>query len=783
MPDRIDKKQDSYSFGLKAAMAILQGVCVGIIVACLMTINYWLDGTWQISQLGRSFEETAIFLRDTEDIIRREVNSSINEALFTTDGETDLNKEIDIRQYVSGVTDEANRNENLTYRLSDLINYYPRISKLREALESVLASREPGRSQNDIETWEDLANATESCEIILPVSGKTLAETARASQTPFETLLEYYQNLVVSTEDIYERYKSYVESRDARKNSGNNFAPSNIVYYIENMTTKQAYTNLGVKGVAAARTAIAEDPGLTFLFDGVRTMDVMVANTELGLNEEATTKFMNTVFQGSNERVTIAVNRSYPAGDELRNDYLAYQKRRPAVTLALVCGGIALAMLVVLFVMSVLTTGKSSRDVQLELKGFDLIATEIAAGICLLIGLSWFYLSRMILRTFIPDPYRNAWIVVMVVCEYEIILWSLLSLVRRIRQNSLWHTSVTYMIIRVSSQVLEARAASTKMLAAYVMFMVLNFLFLRFFGTIGIISVLVLDMAILLYLVRDQLGKLSVKAGLRELSQGKLDYRIDTTSLNGDSLEMANAVNEMGDGLQHAVDSMIKSERLKAELITNVSHDLKTPLTSIISYVDLLKREKLDNERAKEYIDILERKSLRLKSLITDLIDASKISSGNVELHMATLDLRSMVQMAVGEFEDRFEQVPLKTEITARQSYYVQADGEMLWRVLDNLLGNIAKYALPDSTVKILIREEDGKAVCSFENRSRELLSKSAQELEERFVRGDESRNSEGSGLGLSIARSLTELMGGEFQVETTAEDFRASVIFPIEQK
>ncbi len=783
MPDRIEKKHDKYSFGLKAAIAILQGVCVGIIVAALMTINYWLDGTWQISQLGRSFEETAIFLRDTENIIRRKVRSSINESFFTTDGQTDLNKEIDIRQYVSGVTDEANRNENLTFRLSDLINYYPKISKLRNALESVLTSQSSGKQEFDIATWEDLSKATESCEIILPVSGKTLAETARASQTPFETLLEYYQNLVVSSEDVYENYKSYVADMKARENSGNEFAPSNIVYYIENTTTKQFYTNLNVKGVAAARTAIDEDPGLTFLFDGVRTMDVMVANTEMSLNEAVTTKFMDTTFVSSNERVTIAVNRSYPAGDELRKDYLAYQQRRPAVTLALVCGGLALAMLVILFFMSIYTTGRSSRNVLLDLKGFDLIATEIALGVCVVAGLSWFYLSRMILNTFIPEPRKNAWIVVMVVCEYEIILLSLLSLIRRVRHNTLWENSVIRMITRVSAQVLEARTASTKMLAAYVVFMVLNFLFLRFFGTVGIVSVIVLDLAILLYLVRDRLGKLSVKAGLRELSRGKLDYRIDTSSLNGDSLEMAVAVNEMGDGLQNAVDSMIKSERLKAELITNVSHDLKTPLTSIISYVDLLKREKLDNERAEEYIDILERKSLRLKSLITDLIDASKISSGNVELHMTTLDLRSMVQMAVGEFEDRFELVPLKVEMTATQSYFVRADGEMLWRVLDNLLGNIAKYAEPESTVRILIREENGKAVCSFENRSREILSKSAQELEERFVRGDASRNSEGSGLGLSIARSLTELMEGEFLVETTSEIFRASVLFSIVDK
>ncbi len=771
-------KHSSYSFGLKAAIVALQCVCVGIISAALLTVNYWLDGTWQLSQLGRSFEETAVFLRDTETIIRREVDRSLNEALFGTDGVTDLNKEVDIRQYVSGVNDEANRNENLTYRLSDLINFYPQIPVLAQALEEAITAQGTGTIMGARDSWEALVGAEKSCDMILPVSGLPLSETARASQTPFETLLMYYQSLILTSTDVHDRYRAYEEDNQAGKNAGNAFAPSNIAYYIENTSTKQSFTNLGVKGVAAARGAIADDPGLTFLFDGVRTMDVMVANTELTMNEEAASWFMDTVFQGANERVTIAVNLSYPTGDELRRDYLSYQKRKPAVTMALSCALAALVMLVLLFAMSVYITGKSTVEDLIPLKGFDLLATEIAAGLCLVAGLSWFYLSRMILRSYIPDQWRGAWISVTVVAEYAVCLLSLLSLIRRIRHKSLWKNSVTCMILRVSSQVLEARAASTRMMILYVVFILLNFVFLRFFGTVGIVSVIVLDLAFLLYMLRDRLGKLSVRAGLRELSMGRLDYRIDTGSLTGDSLEMADAVNEMGDGLQKAVDSMISSERLKAELITNLSHDLKTPLTSIISYVDLLKREEPENERTREYIDILERKSLRLKSLITDLIDVSRISSGNVELNMTVLDLRSMVRMAAGEFEDRFEQIPLRMDIEDTGALWIRADGDMLWRVLENLLGNIVKYAMPGSTVRIRILSRDQKALCSFENESKETLSKSAQELQERFVRGDESRSTEGSGLGLSIAMSLTQLMGGDFRIRTTSDTFCAELSF-----
>ena len=239
----------------------------------------------------------------------------------------------------------------------------------------------------------------------------------------------------------------------------------------------------------------------------------------------------------------------------------------------------------------------------------------------------------------------------------------------------------------------------------------------------------------------------------------------------------------MGDGLQEAVDSIVRSERLKAELITNVSHDLKTPLTSIINYVDLLKREDLQNEKAREYVDILDRKSQRLKSLISDLIEASRINSGNVELDMVELDLRAMVQMAAGEFEDRFEELGLKVvfeEAVPGQKLMIQADGSQLWRVLDNLLSNIVKYAKENSQVKIALRSEDGTALAVFENESSEELLKSGEELEERFVRGDGSRSTEGSGLGLSIAGSLTQLMGGSFQVTTEGLVFRAQLQFPL---
>ncbi len=774
-------KEKNYSPAGKRALVLMQCLCTAAVVLCLLLIERRLDGTFDIAQLGRSFEETAVFLSDTEDTIRRKTDCERNIVLFQSGGETDLNKEIDIRQYVMGVDDEANRNENLTYLLSDLINFYPSLENLRQV---VRTAEESGEGQpSSRESWEALSGKAEEAELILPLSGNTLASTAGASATPYETLLEYYSVLEKACEDIHIRYRSYVEDYENPEGSASPDAPSNISYYLEDLQTKRTYTNMGVNSVAAARVAVEEDHELTMLFDGVRTKDIMVANSEYTLNERAASWFIDSVFLGSNERVVIAVNRDYPAGDELREDYLAYQKREPQILCALLFAVLLAAGTILCLTGSVIMTGRKNRTELIPLTGYDLIPTEIAAGIGIITALIWFYLCRWLIRR--PGSIR-------VQALFKALFWAglywiglmmLLSMVRRIRWKSLWTNSVFYTVVRVGAQMIEARVTSARMLIVFAVYILLNFLFLRFFGTIGIVITIVLDLALVLYLIADQLGKLSVREGLRELSKGRLDYKIDTSSLTGDSLEMAEAVNEMGDGLKEAVDSIVRSERLKTELITNVSHDLKTPLTSIINYVDLLKREDLQNEKAREYVDILDRKSQRLKSLITDLIEASRISSGNVELNMTSLDLRSMVQMAVGEYADRFEELdltPVTDEEEQGRKLMISADPSQLFRVFDNLLSNIAKYAKPGTEVRISLKTEDGMASCSFENESSEELTKSGVELEERFVRGDSSRSSEGSGLGLSIASSLTRMMGGEFTLSAQDHLFCARVRFPL---
>jgi len=223
----------------------------------------------------------------------------------------------------------------------------------------------------------------------------------------------------------------------------------------------------------------------------------------------------------------------------------------------------------------------------------------------------------------------------------------------------------------------------------------------------------------------------------------------------------------------------MKDEKTKADLITNVSHDIKTPLTSIINYVNLLKREGITTEPVAGYIRVLDEKTQRLKQLTDDLVEASKISSGNIELIMAPLNLGELVNQAIGEFYERFEEKDLTIVLSATQrSSAIYADSRRMWRVIENLFNNLCKYALPGTRVYIDITNEDGKVECSVKNISANPLNIRADELTERFIRGDVSRSTEGSGLGLSIAKNLTELQKGEFVIHMDGDLFKVCIRF-----
>jgi signal transduction histidine kinase len=269
----------------------------------------------------------------------------------------------------------------------------------------------------------------------------------------------------------------------------------------------------------------------------------------------------------------------------------------------------------------------------------------------------------------------------------------------------------------------------------------------------------------------------------RRIAAGDTDYRVDVKRLHGDFREHGEDLNNISGGIAIAVEEQMKSERLKTELITNVSHDIKTPLTSIINYVDLLKKENIESETAKEYIDVLDRQSARLKKLISDLIDASKASSGSIKTEMAPTSIGIIAEQAAGEYEERLKAAGLELVMNDNSGgAFVMVDGKLLWRVLDNLLGNACKYSMRGSRVYMNI-EKSGSDLClSIMNISAERLNITADELKERFVRGDSSRNTEGSGLGLSITESLMKIMNGDLNLYIEGDMFKAVLRFDLMQ-
>jgi len=287
---------------------------------------------------------------------------------------------------------------------------------------------------------------------------------------------------------------------------------------------------------------------------------------------------------------------------------------------------------------------------------------------------------------------------------------------------------------------------------------------------------------IALYIATKSLRDLpQIMEAAKQMAGGNLDYKLDIENMSVTFSSFAENIQSIQMGLKKAVEDAIKGERMKTDLITNVSHDLKTPLTSIINYVDLLKKESIENKKAKEYIEVLDEKSARLKVLIEDLIEASKASSGNLPVNIEKLDMCELVMQAIGEYREKFEGRGLDVRLKyTEKNIFVQADGKHMWRIIENLLSNILKYSMKNSRVYINLARNEAYGILTFKNISELPLEIPVDQLTERFVRGDISRTTEGSGLGLSIAQSLTNIQKGNFHIEIDGDLFKATVEIPL---
>lgn len=496
----------------------------------------------------------------------------------------------------------------------------------------------------------------------------------------------------------------------------------------------------------------------------------------------------------------LQVDTMFPIADEIAAEAINYETYRSDV-LPVAIGEIgAVLVLLVSLVWLTVIAGRKPEDEEIYLNSFDHWPTEIGAAIVFGIWVGILMFFGVTLNSIMVDNIKGFLFFAVFLSLITMILFLIgyLSLVRRIKARSLWNNSLLRRIIHGLGKGLkkgkeflnlyaENTASKIKATVLLIIFLGMQFLFCGIIFTGGVLFLLLLaflDLLTLIYVIRRAGGWDIILDGLKRISQGELQHKIPLDKLEGEQKTMAEYINNIGSGLDAAVEKSVKNERMKTELITNVSHDLKTPLTSIINYVDLLKRENFTDKKITGYLDILDEKSQRLKVLTEDVVEASKASSGNITLEMTEIDFVEMLQQVIGEFEERFQEKNLVMMVHfPDEPSMIYADGQRMWRVLENIFGNVVKYAMEGTRVYAEIINANKKVTFSLKNISAQPLNISPDELTERFIRGDISRNTEGSGLGLSIAKSLTELQSGEFKIYVDGDLFKVTITFKAKKK
>lgn len=487
----------------------------------------------------------------------------------------------------------------------------------------------------------------------------------------------------------------------------------------------------------------------------------------------------------SNAAFMVGVDTDFPKQDHFYRAKQTYYQYHPWIKISIVMVAISLVGWVISFIYLSMTTGKDFKGDDVHLGFTDKIKTEIliAFGILFIVG------NVMAIGLISSLEWNVSGMLVMVgsmaFVGNAVFMLLYLSLVRRTRAETMWTNSIIYSLTELTQDLYKNSKAVGRFVVYYAL-AAIGILALAAMGyyysqPLFLVALIIVIVVLGIFLLRDQFQKQEIIEGVEKIKTGNLEFKIDEESLKGTNKTLGEGINMLGEGLEKAVDTSVKNERMKADLITNVSHDIKTPLTSIINYVNLLENEHIEDEKVRGYIHILNEKSARLRQLTEDLVEASKISSGNIVLEMTRINLVELVYQTSGEFNEKFEEKNL-TVVTKmpKDAVTVMADGRRIWRVLENLYNNVAKYALEGTRVYVELEKQDDTAVFSIKNISAKPLNVPSEELTERFIRGDVSRSTEGSGLGLSIAENLTKLMGGEFKILLDGDLFKVMITFPL---
>ena len=638
-----------------------------------------------------------------------------------------------------------------------------------------------------------------------PVGGKNLLEVVNNTPELNGNLTEIYDRLSFVLSGIFDDYTTYQSGWDYLEEGNTNFT-----YLYVDKEKKQVFTNKAdyadYADVGKHIEEMKSGDSVKYVIVNPRLKD-FETNMNLSASSEWDTVRSYKSNRNSENILAISVDTSYPIQDQFYEGSENYNQNIPFLRWALIlfiAGGI---FFIISAVWLAVTAGKKPGSEDLHLTVFDHWKTEISAG--LVIGL-WVLVTCVMIGTVttfgslpevstaveyygadtVPVVYSTLFTAAINLADLAGLFFyglftflcffaGYVSLIRRIKAKILWKGSLLCALITAAGRVWKSRAITVKSAAAVLGFMFIQWLAIIFRDVPFLVLAVAVDVAVIWAVMCGAVAKSRIRKGIEEISGGNLEYRIDLKWLRGEERDIAEKINNIGSGLNKAVDEAMRNERLKTDLITNVSHDIKTPLTSIINYVDILKRSNIDDEKIRGYLDILEAKAQRLKTLTEDVVEASKVSSGNITLEYMDMDLRELVQQTEGEMAEKFAARNLTMVLNLPEKpAVIHVDGRRMWRVLENIFGNAAKYAMPGTRVYAdLILTED-KVNFSLKNVSEQQLNISADELTERFIRGDISRSTEGSGLGLSIAKSLTTMQGGKFELYLDGDLFRVNIQF-----
>lgn len=652
-----------------------------------------------------------------------------------------------------------------------------------------------------------------------PQGAENLLQVVNNSPRLNGKLSVIYDDLAYTLGNIYADYQNYQMGFEHLEEGNTNFT----YIYANNdtkkvVTNKTSYENYAELEKNVQNLISEKDVKYMVIYPKLKdfnsNMNVSKSDKWEKLRSYSSEKKWNSVF-------AVAVDTTYTIQDQFYQNKVAYDNNIPyfkGTTWLLV---LSIILFLGATIWLTLEAGRTAEDEELHLNGFDHWKTEIAAVLIVLIWIVGSYIGihfwngniyTMIndIPTYLKDggtyfeyyyargmdvssAYMSAslYLPSLSIAELaEIYFYGVftlgcffmgyVSLIKRIKGRNLWKNSLLRVIVRFIYKIYDNRKKTTKTVLLLCGFFLVQGIAVLFRNGVTMLLVLLADVGVFYVVLNGLLLKEKLKKGIEEIALGNMEYQIPLQGLRGENLKLAEMINGIANGFHMAVEEAMKNERLKTDLITNVSHDIKTPLTSIINYVAILKQSDIADPKIQGYLDILEAKAQRLKTLTEDVVEASKVSSGNISLEYMDVDLVEMIQQTEGEMAEKFEARNLKMIVNLpAEPAVVHVDGRRMWRVLENIFGNAAKYAMPGTRVYADLKLEEDTVDLSLKNVSEHQLNISADELTERFIRGDLSRSSEGSGLGLSIAQSLTTMQGGTFNLYLDGDLFRVNIRFP----